>query len=255
MRFMMQAAARYRLVPWQDLEAGDVPIAATHAEGWLRTWLVDPHHRGEVLEALQSLTPAHRQSKGWMDDRELGAYVRPRLERALRTGELVLVERQKLQSWKPMLQEPDEATDKIHEREPSAPTKTWIEFLVNDDDDKPLEGVRYEAHLTDGSKKTGVTGETGLVRFDQIDAGICEFILPDFDAKDVESEDEPAHTEPLEIQLLDAEGKGIAKAEVVVRLMDGTKKNVVTDKDGKAKIEGLTKGEYELSFPSLAQHS
>jgi hypothetical protein len=247
---MTTMASRYRMVPWQDLADADREVPRALAIAWIGSWLADPEHRGEVLEALQALSPAHRFSKGWMDDRELGAFVRPRLLRALDTGEMVLVERAQIHGWKPMLQEPDDVEEKVKTKETSAPTKTWIEFLVVDEDDNPVEGVRYEARLTNESKKTGTTGATGLVRFDGLDAGICEFTLLDVDTADVESAAE-SRLEPLDMELVDDDGQPVANTRFFVKLQDGKEREFKTDSQGFGHLDGLEVGDYEVRFPNL----
>jgi len=40
---------------------------------------------------------------GWMDERDLNTFVRPVIERALLSGELVLVERTPISGWTPAI--------------------------------------------------------------------------------------------------------------------------------------------------------
>ena len=247
---MLPVASTYRLVLWSDVEKDDRPIPATLADGWLRAWLVEPAFRAEVDEVLDGLSAAHRSMKGWMDERELHRFALPRIERALRTGELVLVERRPAQPL-PKLAQPVAEPLKPVEKESSAPTKTWIEFLVQDESGHPVAGARYQAELTDGSKKSGVTGETGLVRFDGIDAGICQFSLLDYDAEEVEAADEAKATETIEFELIAPSGKPIANVEAVVKLADGSQKKVVTDGSGRGRLTKVPKGEYEVFFSDL----
>jgi hypothetical protein len=65
-----------------------------------------------------------------------------------------------------------------------APTKTWIEFQLLDNDDKPIPNERYKVKLTDGSTKDGHLDSSGTVRFAGIDPGSCDISFPDLDAKD-----------------------------------------------------------------------
>ena len=251
MRRMLTAASTYRLVLWSDVENDDLPVSPTLAAGWLRSWIRDPAYRSEVNEALEGLVAAHRSAKGWMDERELHFFALPRIERALMTGELVLVERPKDRGPLPKLAEPPPEEVKPTEKQSSGPTRTWIEFFVEDDSGDPVEGARWEAELSDGSKHKGVTGKTGLVRFDGIDAGICQFTLVDYDAEEVESADEAKPTEALEVELLSPSGKPIDNVEMVVKLKDGSEKKLVTDGSGKGRLPGLEKGEYEVYFSDL----
>lgn len=244
---------------WNEVPERARRFPPTFAAGWLRAWLRDPEHRAEVLEAYRWLAPLPGFSKGWMDDRELNAFVRPRIERALETGELVLVERTPMTGWKPTIQEPDEVERKVSEPEAPAPTKTWIEFKVVGADDKPMADVRYEARLTDQSTKSGKTGQDGTVRFDEIEPGLCEFKLLDYDADAIEALDEvkpaPPPKEPpetLEIELVDEAGQPISGQRFVVELADGSKKEGTTESDGTGKIADLEPGDYAVSFPDFA---
>lgn len=56
----------------------------------------------------------------------------------------------------------------------------WIHVIVVDEDDQPLAGVRYRLELTDGRKREGRTGEDGGIYFDEIPAGECKLVLPDY---------------------------------------------------------------------------
>ena len=247
---MLPVASTYRLVLWSDVETEDRPVPATLAAGWLRAWLVEPAFRTEVSETLDSLMSGHRSTKGWMDERELNLFARPRIERALMTGELVLVERRPARPL-PKLAQPVAEPPKMAEKESSAPTKTWIEFLVEDDAGTPVAGARYQAELPDGTKKSGVTGETGLVRFDGIDPGVCQFVLLDYDAAEVEAADEAKATETIEFELIAPSGKPIANVEAVVKLADGSEKKVVTDGAGRGRLTKVPKGEHEVFFSDL----
>jgi len=68
-------------------------VPPTAALGWLGSWLTDSELRSEVREVCRWVGTDLSLSKGWLDDRGLHASVRPALERALRAGRLVLVER------------------------------------------------------------------------------------------------------------------------------------------------------------------
>ncbi|MGJ5819024.1 hypothetical protein [Paludibaculum fermentans] len=67
---------------------------------------------------------------------------------------------------------------------PPAPTKTWIEFKLVDNDNKPIANERYKVKLTDGSIKEGRLGADGSVKFSNIDPGSCDISFPDLDTKD-----------------------------------------------------------------------
>jgi hypothetical protein len=128
------------------------------------------------------------------DSREQRSYIRSRLLDAFRSGRLVLiqsiVERATSGGSSPASQPPPRPS-------PPAPTgrgggagsssrstKTWIEFQLLDNDDRPIPNERYKVKLTDGSIKDGHLGADGSVRFSGIDPGSCEISFPDLDTKD-----------------------------------------------------------------------
>ena len=57
----------------------------------------------------------------------------------------------------------------------------WIEIQVFDTDKKPVSGVWYKIHLTDGSTKSGATDANGLAGYYGIPSGNCDIVFPDFD--------------------------------------------------------------------------
>jgi hypothetical protein len=65
-------------------------------------------------------------------------------------------------------------------------TTTWIEIVLLDSDDNPVEGQRYEIQLPDGSVQSGVTGADGMARHDGIPAGQCQVRFPDLDGTEWE---------------------------------------------------------------------
>lgn len=261
---MRDAAHRYRLVYWDSVAEDDQPVASGLATAWLRQWLVDPAHRHEVMEAFGWLGPVARHSRGWLDERDLGNYVRPALERALESGELVLVERNPIGKWKAAIFEvPPEEVTKPKE---SAPTKTWIEFAVLDMAGEGVKDVEYEAVLADGTKKKGKTDSKGMVRFEEIEPGICDFTLTGLDGDAFESKDDAGRRKPgpagdeavvpvkpafVELQLVDALGDPMADREFELTGPDGSTQKGKTDDQGLAKVEGLAEGDYEVAFPGL----
>ncbi|MEO5616739.1 MAG: hypothetical protein ABIS67_03130 [Candidatus Eisenbacteria bacterium] len=192
---MRTAASRYRLAYWDSVAKDDKPVPPALAMGWIGSWLVDPELRAEVIEAYSWIGPGARRSAGWLNERDLNTFVRPMVERALISGELVLVERAPIAGWKPAIADipREEATTGgagagVYEQ--PKPSKTWIEFLVTDMSVEPVADVRYEAKLVDGTAKEGKTDSKGLVRFDEIETGLCEFRLVDYDGDAVESKED-----------------------------------------------------------------
>jgi len=192
---VIASARTYRLMLWRDQPKEFRRLPSGLAIGWVRSWLRSSEQRAEVLEAFEWLQPGARRSKGMMNERELNAYVLPRIERALMTGELLLVERMPVAGWKPPIQKEEKPIDKGRDSGPTTGTKTWIEFQVTDMSGKPVADVKYEAHLPDGTKKEGSTDKDGLVRFDDLDPGICDFKLVEYDGDAVESLDDAKRRE------------------------------------------------------------
>ena len=75
------------------------------------------------------------------------------------------------------------------------PERTWIEIRVVDDNNNPISGRRARLHLTDGRVVEKVLDDDGLVRGDEIPAGVCKFVLPVKDRKEWIDPNAPAPTE------------------------------------------------------------
>jgi hypothetical protein len=65
----------------------------------------------------------------------------------------------------------------------SSEIKTWIEIILEDQDDKPVAGIKYRLRITDGSVREGELDGKGSTRVDGIDPGMCEIMFPELDAK------------------------------------------------------------------------
>ena len=87
---------------------------------------------------------------------------------------------------------------------------------------------------------------SGLVRFDGLKAGLCEFRLPDFDAGDTF---DGAATDWIELFVTDAKDRpraGIA-AELVFK--DGSTRSAASDESGLIRVERLKSGPVQVRFP------
>lgn len=71
--------------------------------------------------------------------------------------------------------------------EQPTPSPSWIEITVVDSRGEPIRGRPYRLHLPDGSVREGRLGDDGIIRFDDVDPGLCMLELPT---------DEPAQSAP-----------------------------------------------------------
>ncbi|MCA9709772.1 MAG: hypothetical protein KDK70_28290 [Myxococcales bacterium] len=82
--------------------------------------------------------------------------------------------------------------DRRDEDEPEPERPSWIEIAVVDARGEPIRGRAYRLELPDGTVRRGTLGDEGLIRFDDVDPGLCTLELLD-DADDDASEPaEPA---------------------------------------------------------------
>ncbi|MEM7155008.1 MAG: hypothetical protein AAF799_19325 [Myxococcota bacterium] len=55
---------------------------------------------------------------------------------------------------------------------------TWIEIAVVDASGQPITNRPYRLRLPDGSVREGELGDDGLIRFDDVEPGLCTLELP-----------------------------------------------------------------------------
>lgn len=60
---------------------------------------------------------------------------------------------------------------------------TWIEVLIEDQDQQPVANVAYKLVLADGSVRIGKTNEVGILRYEGIPEGECQFELTEVDGQ------------------------------------------------------------------------
>lgn len=65
--------------------------------------------------------------------------------------------------------------------------RDWIEVLIVDEEHNPIPDVAYKIVLPDGSVRAGKTDEQGILRYDDIPQGVCQFSLIALDARTWES--------------------------------------------------------------------
>jgi len=168
----------WSLVFWDEVghENRRVPTGAAIAA--IDSWFHDPGRRRELFAAWELLTEQRPSLRGGMSWMELRAALRPALVRALESGQLVLVAGD---TWR------GGGIERVTE-EPPAPVmaepqtvKTWIEFVVQDMAGQPIAKQKYRAVLVDGTKKEGETDAKGVVRFEDLEPGLCDFTLAGLD--------------------------------------------------------------------------
>ena len=59
--------------------------------------------------------------------------------------------------------------------------RTWIEFQLLRADDTPAAGEEYRLKLPGGEIRSGSLDDDGVVRIDDIPAGVCEICFPRYD--------------------------------------------------------------------------
>lgn len=246
----LTTARPWSLVFWDEVapNAQRVPVVFARAE--IDAWLADPYRRAEVLEMWGQLGENHGRANSGRDWMELSRLVKPAFLRALDSGQLVMVTDEGNEAWRTSgLAEPEDIAPPppLAVEEPR-PVKTWIEFAVEDMAGQPIAGKKYRATLTDGTVKKGETDSKGLVRFDEIDPGLCEFVLEGLDGDAWETAE---GAEWIEFLVTDAEAKPLADVRYEVKLTNGQKKEGVTGKNGLVRFEGLKAGVCEFRLPDF----
>jgi len=67
--------------------------------------------------------------------------------------------------------------DKKGEEKPKK--ESWVEFALNDEENNPVSGLKYEVELPDGSVSKGTTGGDGKAKIEGFEPGKCKLTLPD----------------------------------------------------------------------------
>lgn len=143
--------------------------------------------------------------------------------------------------------------------------KTWIEIELVDGDGKPVPYERYWILLTDGTSREGRLDEKGFARFDGLDPGECDVRFPDLDNEAVASPGEPKQPKGkprpppppkktwVEIALVGMDGSPIPGEAYKITLPDGSTREGVLDKDGRASVADIDPGQCVVTFPGLDQ--
>ena len=239
----------WSLVPWNEVEPDDVTVSPAVAAAWLDALFYDPHRRAELFEALEALTGARARTSFGREGNDLARDLGPVLHRAIASGELVVVTQEGKEAWRRMkMEQPVSDALPPPVMPAAAPAKTWIEFLVEDMAGQPLAGRKYRATLTDGTTKKGETDSKGLVRFDPLDPGLCEFVLEGLDGDAWETAE---GSEWIEFLVTDAENKPLAGVRYEAKLTNGQTKSGETGRNGLLRFEGLAAGICEFRLPDF----
>jgi hypothetical protein len=67
------------------------------------------------------------------------------------------------------------------EHQPDVETRHWIEIQLVDEIGAPVQNARYQITLPDGKIREGRTNSKGVVRFDGIEPGVCDFSFTGLD--------------------------------------------------------------------------
>jgi len=171
----------WRFVLRADLDDEQPVVAPVFAAELLERWIANRWRRDEVIELIEELTGVDSGNLYQLRPRDLHAFVLPRIERALMTGELALVAPEVLPLGKIQIVPSEEPVGKAPEPVTKEPEKKkeekelgWIDFRLIDQKGNPVSGKAWKIKLPDGTEREGVTGKDGLVRLRDIPEGTCE---------------------------------------------------------------------------------
>jgi hypothetical protein len=164
-----------RLVPEPAVApvAGAQRLDGDFAVGRLSEWFrsgvgrSDEQLLASICRALDGPLTARDGVRGWR--RRLGA--------ALRSGRLVAfrIPNDLAGQYRPPPEE--------QEHEAALTTaKDWIEIRLVDEAGVPVRGEPYAITLPDGGKRRGISNADGVVRFERIESGVCDFTLTEVEA-------------------------------------------------------------------------
>ncbi|WP_321475354.1 hypothetical protein [uncultured Paludibaculum sp.] len=179
----------YEVVRRMDLEAEERFVERPFVSSTtFDRWLKEPVTARRLSDMLASVMPLPQRNA--LEDKR---WLSSRLDEAFRKGRLVLLEQEEAPAPAPSSGGGGGQSQTQNAPPPAppaggagagAPAKTWIEFKLVDNNDKPIANERYKVKLTDGSTKEGHLSAGGTVRFAGIDPGNCDISFPDLDARD-----------------------------------------------------------------------
>ena len=132
-------------------------------------------------------------------------------------------------------------------------TACWIEVELRDEEENPVANEPYWIKLADGTLREGRLNKDGFVRLDKIPCGVCTVRFPKYDAADVQWQmaQPGGSTDWVEINLVDTAGRPVPDAPYSIQLPDGRMQAGKLDKSGKARLEGIPRGDCKVRFPEI----
>jgi hypothetical protein len=130
----------------------------------------------------------------------------------------------------------------------------WISIQLLDEDERPVPREPYWIRLPDGQVREGTLNDQGSVRLDPVPCGTCLVRFPRADAPSVHQVGSraDAHRDWIIIRLRDEDGHPLDGQPYVLTLPDGSELNGTLDREGRARHDGIPKGQCKVTFPGLA---
>jgi hypothetical protein len=223
-------------------------------------WCHDPTHRRDMLDLYEEVT-GDRLRPPTTDDVE--RRVIPTLMAAFERGRLIGIETPRLTSLKRETEEGIHARPQVSDlpeipQVPKAPPriiseKTFLDVSLVDSEGAPLAGRSYKLQLPNGMTEQGRLGSDGRLRKTNIDPGTARLTILAEKGEPVEAADVPEQEAVsfVEVELVDANNAPVAGQRYQVEFPDGRVETGTLDANGLAFIEGVPKGDCEISFPDL----
>lgn len=235
--YCIQSIADSRVAP-----PGFERVPSEEAAWLVARWAYDPDPLENALRPHDALVPF-----GHVPNHAHGAWLTERLRERLTTHAADLVLFQRIMPSPALEFEIDviDLSDFLPEP-PRTDTQHWIEFILLDGDEKPIENMPCEVELTDGRTRKVRTDRFGLIRFDGLTrAGNCTIRVP---SAEIEDDDDEVETF-AEFVLVDEDENPIADTKCVIEAPDGTRHECTTDANGTVRVDGIPEsGEYTLEF-------
>lgn len=156
------------------LADGDRELSVAEARARLRAW--QRANRGQARHRYQRVIQAALGRPLAQAGVDLDDLVRV-LSLVIERGRLVALERRRSTPQPTGLA--TKPTPPPEPEPPPAPKKTWVEFVLLDEEGVPVPEEKYSVELPDGSTKEGQLDADGRVRIDDIEDGTCWVTFPE----------------------------------------------------------------------------